>query len=187
MLNLADTGTDTDSLTSALAGVGDRRVAAAVAAAAWDGVLLPEMSILSKTSHPVVRLTAGTSRRLRDGVGPVHDGYALDMWESWPEQVNVFPPAPLEIVGFVGVGPAKRALGTVLPMRGLGAVMLVTNSIRPSQAAEADMRDVWLMVKDRLAVAGNPGPAASARRITMTRVVEELLFAAMLRVCHGTS
>lgn len=158
------------------------RVQQAVTAAGWPGVALPAADILGSVVVPVVSFT-GARQRVTADQEPMLDLEILDTWEVMPTEET--PAAPLQIVGFVATARRWRtAVEQVRSLAGLGAGLVVTTR-RPSTLSmlDADASGIWVVGAPpaeplpRLWVTGRTGPAATARRVTATRMMEEALFA----------
>lgn len=151
-------------------------------AARWVGTVLPPADILGSVVLPVVSFT-GAPERLRTGQGPMLDLETLDVWETMPTDQT--PAAPLRIVGFIATATRwSTAVEQVRSLAGLGAGMVVTSRARSSLSLlDADATGVWVVgappcePAPRLWVTGRVGPAATATRVTATRMMEEALFA----------
>jgi len=146
------------------------------------GTVLPPADILGSLVLPVVSFT-GASARVRSGLGPMLDLETLDVWETMPTDQT--PTAPLRIVGFIATATRwSTAVEQVRSLAGLGAGLVVTTSARSSLSLlDADATGVWVVGAPpcepgpRLWVTGRVGPAATATRVTATRIMEESLFA----------
>ncbi len=162
---------------------------AAVRAAGWPGVVLPEAQVVGVRVLPVVAFT-GVWQRLADRVGPERRLVILEAWEAGAslralgaKRAPEPPAAPLRVVGFISAAPRwDRALHDVATLGGLGAG-LVLRSHRPSdlQLLEADASNMWVVADTdagmTLCVTGRLGPVSTAYRVPATRLIEEGLFA----------
>lgn len=162
-------------------------VAASVAAAGWTGSILPQINIGDCRVYPVIDPNPVVWQgRIDTGDGPELNLSTLAIWESWTADLGPMPPAPpLTIVGVASDARPGIARAAVSWLGGLGAGLVVATSIRrPRQQTtwECDYAGVNLVWAPHgqaatVMVAGRKGPVETARRSTLTRGVEERLFA----------
>ncbi|MGH3440298.1 MAG: hypothetical protein ACRDRN_28140 [Sciscionella sp.] len=94
----------------------DRLAASAVNKLGWQGVVLPEMTMLGRRVVVVARLrTVAHAERLCFGAEPVVDRTTVSTW-VWPEFAASAPPQAVDIVGVLGVARHWRtALASAAP------------------------------------------------------------------------
>lgn len=151
----------------------------------WEGVVLPELAFPDRMVFPVVALDAAAARE-RAADGPCQDRALLSLWESWPPgTVSGPPPSVLGIVGFVAVGPVRRAVLAVARLRGYGAGACVAVGPPPAAGNVPAYLSVLRQAPGGLVVVqeGLGGPVATAGRTAAVRAREEALYAWALR--HG--
>ncbi|MCX8565170.1 hypothetical protein OS122_30255 [Mycolicibacterium mucogenicum] len=161
-------------------------IVAGVQAAQWPGMVLPQRRVAGFQVYPVVEIDERAwTERITGRCGPEYVLSTLYVWESWTTDLGPMPPAPaVSIVGFVSdrrPADARRALGA---LSGLGAGLVVSSGARrpmPITVMESDVAEMWAAwvppgKPAQLLVRGRSGPAATARRLHLTRYFEELLF-----------
>lgn len=106
----------------------------AAAQLGWNGVVLPEMTLLGRKVHVVARLRADThAERIATGMGPVIDRTAVSTW-LWPEMAHTAPAQGAEILGVLAVARHWRTtLAWAVPFsRYHNAAMVLPGSIAMS-------------------------------------------------------
>lgn len=134
------------------------------------------MSLLGVSVDVVVRVdhVAHAARRS----GPVLDRDVLVTWE-WPEAVR--EPEVVRLVGVVGTGAHwRRALGAAVRLSGFCAAAIVGVDEERCRL-ECGYAGVGLVVGERVVVAPRPGRVEGARRRTLDRWVEELVYERLIR------
>jgi hypothetical protein len=159
------------------------RVATAVAAAGWRGVVLPPTKVSEQLVYPVIVMLPAAAERLLAGDGPELQRSTLAIWESWPSAGGVQPPSPpVEIIGFVSVAPWRPALVSLGRLAGYGAGMVLRQASPTAlNLLEADFTGTWVSSVSaagaaKILVLGRPGAVETARRTVGQRHHEELLF-----------
>jgi hypothetical protein len=104
----------------------------AAALLGWDGVVLPEMTMLGRKVCVVAELRTDVhAERIAMGVGPVTDRATVDTW-TWPELAATAPAPAVEIIGVLAVGRHWRtAMASAVPFARYGEAAMVL----PSPAA----------------------------------------------------
>ncbi|MGH3515947.1 MAG: hypothetical protein ACRDQ7_00705 [Haloechinothrix sp.] len=100
----------------------------------WGGIVLPEMLILGRKVHLVVRLRTDVhAERIATGIGPVTDRTAVATW-TWTELAASAPGSAVEIVGVLAVARHWRtALARAVPFaRYHQAAMVLPRSVAMS-------------------------------------------------------
>ena len=102
---------------------------AAAAQLGWNGVVLPETTILGRRVCVVAKLRTDVhAERIAMGVGPVADRATVDTW-TWPELAGTAPSAAAEIIGVIAVGRHWRtAMASAVPFARYGEAALVLPS-----------------------------------------------------------
>ncbi|HKN54946.1 MAG TPA: hypothetical protein VJX66_20775 [Amycolatopsis sp.] len=102
---------------------------AAAAQLGWNGVVLPETTILGRRVCVVAKLRTDVhAERIAMGVGPVADRATVDTW-TWPELAGTAPAAAAEIIGVIAVGRHWRtAMASAVPFARYGEAALVLPS-----------------------------------------------------------
>lgn len=105
--------------TSFLAGEAAKRLG-------WDGVVLPEVTMLGRKVCVVAKLRTDVhAERIAVGYGPVTDRATIATW-TWPEFAVMAPEPAAEIVGVLAVGRHWRtAMASALPFARYGEAALV--------------------------------------------------------------
>lgn len=143
----------------------------------WPGVLVPRMKVFGVLADVVVRVdrAAHTARRAR-GLGPELDRDVLATWE-WPESALVRAPEVVSLVGALGVGSTwRRALATAVRLDGFCATAIAVDDADEECRLECGYLGVGLVVDGRLVDRGRTGRSPEARRRTLDRWVEELVY-----------
>ena len=161
-------------------------LAQALKAARWPGVALPPTMVFDSAVIPVVSYT-GARHRVERGEGPVLDLETVRIWEAFPTPTT--PPPPLRITGFIATAKARaRAVRQVASLSGLGAGMVISrHQLKPISLLDADASGVWVVgvspaeSSARVWVTGRAGAVSTARRVPLTRLMEEALFELALR------
>jgi hypothetical protein len=101
----------------------------AAALLAWNGVVLPEMTMLGRKVCVVAKLRTDVhAERIAMGFGPVTDRATVDTW-TWPELAATAPLAAVEIVGVLAVGRHWRtAMASAVPFARYGEAAMVLPS-----------------------------------------------------------
>lgn len=97
----------------------------------WNGVVLPEMTLLGRKVHVVARLrTDAHAERIATGMAPVIDRETVSTW-LWPELAHTAPAPAAEIVGVLAVTRHWRtALAWAVPFsRYHAAAMVLPSSV----------------------------------------------------------
>ncbi|WP_026360507.1 hypothetical protein [Amycolatopsis nigrescens] len=100
--------------------------AEAAAQLGWDGVVLPEVTILGRKVCVVARLRTDVhAERIAMGVGPVADRAIVATW-TWPEFAGTAPAPAAEIVGVLVVARHWRtAMASAVPFARYGEAAMV--------------------------------------------------------------
>jgi hypothetical protein len=95
----------------------------------WDGVVLPEMTMLGRKVCVVAKLRTDVhAERIAMGVGPVTDRATVDTW-TWPELAATAPAPAVEIIGVLAVGRHWRtAMASAVPFARYGEAAMVLPS-----------------------------------------------------------
>jgi hypothetical protein len=142
----------------------------------WSGVLVPRVTVLGVEADVVARVDhrAHALRRER-GQGPVLDRDLLAMWE-WPE-VTERAPEVVRISGAVCSGPTwRRALSDARKLSGFCATAIRVDEVADDCRLECAYAGVALVVDGRVVEPGRVARASGARRRTLDRWVEELVY-----------
>ncbi|MDT7726241.1 MAG: hypothetical protein QOI21_2817 [Actinomycetota bacterium] len=101
----------------------------AAALLGWDGVVLPEMTMLGRKVCVVAKLRTDVhAERIAMGFGPVADRATVDTW-TWPEFAGTAPAAAAEIIGVIAVGRHWRtAMASAVPFARYGEAAMVLPS-----------------------------------------------------------
>jgi hypothetical protein len=101
----------------------------AAALLGWDGVVLPEMTMLGRKVCVVAELRTDVhAERIAMGVGPVTDRATVDTW-TWPELAATAPAPAVEIIGVLAVGRHWRtAMASAVPFARYGEAAMVLPS-----------------------------------------------------------
>jgi hypothetical protein len=98
----------------------------------WQGVVLPEMTLLGRKVHVVAQLlSAPHAERICLNAGPVTDRVEVSTW-VWPEMAGRVPPPAVRIMGVLSVAKHWRtALASAVPFARYGeaAVVLPSSSV----------------------------------------------------------
>jgi hypothetical protein len=107
----------------------DELARAAAAQLGWDGVVLPETTILGRKVCVVAKLRTDVhAERIAMGAGPVADRATVDTW-TWPELAGTAPAPAAEIVGVLAVARHWRtAMASAVPFARYGEAALVLPS-----------------------------------------------------------
>lgn len=92
----------------------------------WDGVVLPEVTMLGRKVCVVAKLRTDVhAERIAMGIGPVTDRATVATW-IWPEFEVMAPEPAAEIIGVLAVGRHWRtAMATAMPFARYGDAALV--------------------------------------------------------------
>ncbi|MGH3950234.1 MAG: hypothetical protein ACRDSE_14095 [Pseudonocardiaceae bacterium] len=177
----------------------------AAAQLGWSGIVLPEMLILGRKVHLVVRLRTDVhAERIATGMGPVIDRTAVATW-TWPELAGSAPAEAVEIVGVLAVARHWRtALAWAVPFaRYSPAAMVLPASVAMSHDyvnnclprarayglavltandAEADAPDGAVVERDVVGKADSAILAADA----ISRWINELAYEQLLATAEVT-
>ncbi|MCS7476117.1 hypothetical protein ACFFQW_08965 [Umezawaea endophytica] len=137
----------------------------------WVGTVVPRVKVLGVVVDVVVRVdvVAHAARR----AGPVLDRDVLATWE-WPEAVR--EPEVVRLVGVVATGTHWRgALRDAVRLSGFCAVAIVGVDEERCRL-ECAYAGVGLVVEGTVVVVPRGGRAVGARRRTLDRWVEELVY-----------
>jgi hypothetical protein len=107
----------------------DELARAAAAQLGWDGVVLPETTILGRKVCVVAKLRTDVhAERIAMGAGPVADRATVDTW-TWPELAGTAPAPAAEIVGVLAVARHWRtAMASAVPFARYGEAAMVLPS-----------------------------------------------------------
>jgi hypothetical protein len=137
----------------------------------WAGAVVPRARVLGVRVDVVVRVDAAAHAARREG--PVLDRDVLATWE-WPEAVR--EPEVVRLVGVVATGAHWRsALRDAVRLSGFCPVAIVGVDDEPCRL-ECAYAGVGLVVDGCVVVAPRDGRAEGARRRTLDRWVEELVY-----------
>ncbi|KAA9166751.1 hypothetical protein FPZ12_000625 [Amycolatopsis acidicola] len=105
---------------------------AAAAQLGWEGVVLPEVTILGRRVCVVAKLRTDVhAERIAVGIGPVTDRTTVATW-TWPEFARTAPAPAAEIVGVLSVARHWRTgMASVVPFSRYGeaAMLLPTSAV----------------------------------------------------------
>jgi hypothetical protein len=137
----------------------------------WSGTLVPRLNVLGVSVDVVVRVDRAAHAARR--AGPVLDRDVLATWE-WPEVVR--EPEVVRLVGVLATGTHwRRALGDAVRLSGFCAVAIVGVDDERCRL-ECAFAGVGLVVDGVVVVEPRGGRAVGARRRTLDRWVEELVY-----------
>ncbi|RSD20174.1 hypothetical protein [Amycolatopsis eburnea] len=107
----------------------DELARAAAAQLGWNGVVLPEITILGRKVCVVAKLRTDVhAERIAMGAGPVADRATVDTW-TWPELAGTAPAPAAEIVGVLAVARHWRtAMASAVPFARYGEAAMVLPS-----------------------------------------------------------
>ena len=107
----------------------DELARAAAAQLGWNGIILPETTILGRKVCVVAKLRTDVhAERIAMGVGPVADRATVDTW-TWPELAGTAPAPAAEIVGVLAVARHWRtAMASAVPFARYGEAAMVLPS-----------------------------------------------------------
>ena len=107
----------------------DELARAAAAQLGWNGVVLPETTILGRKVCVVAKLRTDVhAERIAMGTGPVTDRATVDTW-TWPELAGTAPAPAAEIVGVLAVARHWRtAMASAVPFARYGEAAMVLPS-----------------------------------------------------------
>ncbi|WP_329053380.1 hypothetical protein OG738_11125 [Amycolatopsis sp. NBC_01488] len=107
----------------------DELAVAAAAQLGWNGVVLPETTILGRKVCVVAKLRTDVhAERIAMGAGPVADRATVDTW-TWPELAGTAPAPAAEIVGVLAVARHWRtAMASAVPFARYGEAAMVLPS-----------------------------------------------------------
>jgi hypothetical protein len=107
----------------------DELARAAAAQLGWNGVVLPETTILGRKVCVVAKLRTDVhAERIAMGAGPVADRATVDTW-TWPELAGTAPAPAAEIIGVLAVARHWRtAMASAVPFARYGEAALVLPS-----------------------------------------------------------
>lgn len=143
----------------------------AVAALGWVGTWVERVVLLGVRVDVVVRVDAVAHAARR--AGPVLDRDVLATWE-WPEAVR--EPEVVRLVGVLAAGAHwRRALGDAVRLSGFCPVAVVGVDDERCRL-ECAYAGVGLVVDGAVVVEPRDGRAVGARRRTLDRWVEEVVY-----------
>lgn len=101
----------------------------AAALLGWNGVVLPETTMLGRKICVVARLRTDVhAERIAMGMGPVIDRATVDTW-TWPELAATAPAPAAEIIGVLAVARHWRtAMASAVPFARYGEAAMVLPS-----------------------------------------------------------
>ncbi len=101
----------------------------AAALLGWNGVVLPETTVLGRKICVVARLRTDVhAERIAMGMGPVIDRATVDTW-TWPELAATAPAPAAEIIGVLAVARHWRtAMASAVPFARYGEAAMVLPS-----------------------------------------------------------
>jgi len=107
----------------------DELARTAAAQLGWNGVVLPETTILGRKVCVVAKLRTDVhAERIAMGAGPVADRATVDTW-TWPELAGTAPAPAAEIVGVLAVARHWRtAMASAVPFARYGEAAMVLPS-----------------------------------------------------------
>ncbi|MDQ7804017.1 hypothetical protein Q5425_09750 [Amycolatopsis sp. A133] len=107
----------------------DELARVAAAQLGWNGVVLPETTILGRKVCVVAKLRTDVhAERIAMGAGPVADRATVDTW-TWPELAGTAPAPAAEIVGILAVARHWRtAMASAVPFARYGEAAMVLPS-----------------------------------------------------------
>ncbi|MGW5741892.1 hypothetical protein [Amycolatopsis sp. NPDC003861] len=107
----------------------DELARAAAAQLGWNGVVLPEITILGRKVCVVAKLRTDVhAERIAMGAGPVADRATVDTW-TWPELAGTAPAPAADIVGVLAVARHWRtAMASAVPFARYGEAAMVLPS-----------------------------------------------------------
>lgn len=107
----------------------DELARAAATQLGWNGVVLPETTILGRKVCVVAKLRTDVhAERIAMGAGPVADRATVDTW-TWPELAGTAPAPAAEIVGVLAVARHWRtAMASAVPFARYGEAAMVLPS-----------------------------------------------------------
>ncbi|MEU0537936.1 hypothetical protein [Amycolatopsis tolypomycina] len=107
----------------------DELARAAAAQLGWNGVVLPETTILGRKVCVVAKLRTDVhAERIAMGAGPVADRATVDTW-TWPELAGTAPAPAAEIAGVLAVARHWRtAMASAVPFARYGEAAMVLPS-----------------------------------------------------------
>ncbi|MEU7787204.1 hypothetical protein [Amycolatopsis sp. NPDC049159] len=107
----------------------DELATAAAAQLGWNGIVLPETTILGRKVCVVAKLRTDVhAERIAMGAGPVADRATVDTW-TWPELAGTAPAPAAEIVGVLAVARHWRtAMASAVPFARYGEAAMVLPS-----------------------------------------------------------
>jgi hypothetical protein len=107
----------------------DELARVAAAQLGWNGVVLPETTILGRKVCVVAKLRTDVhAERIAMGAGPVADRATVDTW-TWPELAGTAPAPAAEIVGVLAVARHWRtAMASAVPFARYGEAAMVLPS-----------------------------------------------------------
>jgi hypothetical protein len=107
----------------------DELATVAAAQLGWNGVVLPEITILGRKVCVVAKLRTDVhAERIAMGAGPVADRATVDTW-TWPELAGTAPAPAAEIVGVLAVARHWRtAMASAVPFARYGEAAMVLPS-----------------------------------------------------------
>ncbi|WP_439385287.1 hypothetical protein [Amycolatopsis lexingtonensis] len=107
----------------------DELATAAAAQLGWNGIVLPETTILGRKVCVVAKLrTEVHAERIAMGAGPVADRATVDTW-TWPELAGTAPAPAAEIIGVLAVARHWRtAMASAVPFARYGEAAMVLPS-----------------------------------------------------------
>jgi hypothetical protein len=107
----------------------DELARAAAAQLGWNGVVLPEITILGRKVCVVAKLRTDVhAERIAMGAGPVADRATVDTW-TWPELAGTAPAPAAEIIGVLAVARHWRtAMASAVPFARYGEAAMVLPS-----------------------------------------------------------
>ncbi len=107
----------------------DELATAAAAQLGWNGIVLPETTIVGRKVCVVAKLRTDVhAERIAMGAGPVADRATVDTW-TWPELAGTAPAPAAEIVGVLAVARHWRtAMASAVPFARYGEAAMVLPS-----------------------------------------------------------
>ncbi|WP_052120791.1 hypothetical protein [Amycolatopsis sp. MJM2582] len=156
----------------------------------WPGITIDEMQLFSQRVAVVAEVDSHAhDERVASGWGPVTDRMAVALWE-WEESRATMPPAVVTLRGVIARGQRwQRVLAAAGGFVGFcSTAILLDQSHEPNQHClmTAHMHGIAVLRSSQpgecphLAQVGRVGPVATARPSTLSRWVEELVYARLL-------
>lgn len=166
----------------------DDRTRRAVEALGWEGAVVPEIRLLGQRVSVVAAVDHDAHQeRLRAGNGPVIDRMSVALWE-WPDMQA---PAPVvRLIGILAEGSRwQRVMGASGGFIGFCSTAIVLrqrHAPNPHCLLTAQLHGVAVVRSSddgdvELVQQGRTGPTPAARPTTVSRWLEEIVYARLLQ------